>query len=234
MYHIKVTGYVQYLEGEDPNTSLQNREYGRDFERFAYLNFFRDHSVLDRNFTTEAEARLAMEQSYRGVDDYGLGLTWTVVRRGSILVTGAEAVAYAEKNGEALYVFGNLGEADWQVDFAQAVEMLENEPNRVYTTVDPYYISELVAVNPAKSQIVAMSSADENVALYRARGLGQDLDSWWYYLKVDAKPEVIDPENPDPKVAAALHLSETELRRVLDYHLLEASEAQHSGYKIGA
>lgn len=38
-----------------------------------------------------------MAKSYRGVDDYGLGLTWTVVRRGSIVVKGAEAVAYAEK-----------------------------------------------------------------------------------------------------------------------------------------
>ena len=32
MYRVKVTGYVQYLEGEDPYTSLQNREYGKDFE----------------------------------------------------------------------------------------------------------------------------------------------------------------------------------------------------------
>jgi hypothetical protein len=28
MYRIKVTGYVQYHEGEDPDTSLQNRAYG--------------------------------------------------------------------------------------------------------------------------------------------------------------------------------------------------------------
>jgi hypothetical protein len=34
MYRVKVTGYVQYLEGEDPYTSLQNREYGKDFEEF--------------------------------------------------------------------------------------------------------------------------------------------------------------------------------------------------------
>jgi len=67
-----------------------------------------------------------------------------------------------------------------------------------------------------------------------ARGLGQDLDCWWYYLKVDAKSEVIDPENPDPKVEAALHLSETELRQILDHHLIEAQETQHSGYNVGA
>ena len=97
MYRIKVTGYVQYLEGEDPDTSLQKREYGKDFEAFEYVNSFRDPSVLDRDFKTEEEARLAMAKSYRGVDDYGLGLTWTVVRRGSIVVKGAEAIAYAEK-----------------------------------------------------------------------------------------------------------------------------------------
>jgi hypothetical protein len=98
MYRIKVTGYVQYLEGEGPYTSLQNREYGKDFEEFEYVNLFRDASRPgDRNFKTEEEARLAMAKSYRGVDDYGLGLTWTVVRRGSIVVKGAEAVAYAEK-----------------------------------------------------------------------------------------------------------------------------------------
>ena len=73
MYRIKVTGYVQYLEGEDPYTSLQNREYGKDFEAFEYVNSFRDPSVLDRDFKTEEEARLAMAKSYRGVDDYGLG-----------------------------------------------------------------------------------------------------------------------------------------------------------------
>lgn len=55
MYRIKVTGYVQYLEGEDPNTSLQNREYGKDYEEFKYLNAFRDPSVLDRDFKTEEE-----------------------------------------------------------------------------------------------------------------------------------------------------------------------------------
>ena len=84
MYRIKVTGYVQYLEGEGPSretakgdvshgltpaklsyTSLQNREYGKDFEEFEYVNLFRDPSVLDRNFKTEEEARLAMAKSYR-------------------------------------------------------------------------------------------------------------------------------------------------------------------------
>ena len=52
MYRIKVTGYVQYLEGEDSDTSLQNREYGKDYEEFKYLNAFRDPSVLDRDFKT--------------------------------------------------------------------------------------------------------------------------------------------------------------------------------------
>jgi hypothetical protein len=141
MYRIKVTGYVQYLEGEDPYTSLQNREYGKDFEAFEYVNSFRDPSVLDRDFKTEEEARLAMAKSYRGVDDYGLGLTWTVVRRGSIVVKGAEAIAYAEKYGEPLYVLGDQGEPDWQADFARAHQILQNEPNRVYTTADPYCIS---------------------------------------------------------------------------------------------
>jgi hypothetical protein len=47
MYRIKVTGYVQYLEGEGPYTSLQNREYGKDFEEFEYVNLFRDASVLE-------------------------------------------------------------------------------------------------------------------------------------------------------------------------------------------
>jgi len=93
----RLLGLPQYLEGEGLYTSLQNREYGKDFEEFEYVNLFRDPSVLDRNFQTEEEARLAMAKSYRGVDDYGLGLTWTVVRRGSIVVKGAEAVAYAEK-----------------------------------------------------------------------------------------------------------------------------------------
>src|SRR5208282_3811073 len=194
MYRIKVTGYVQYLEGEDPYTSLQNREYGKDFEAFEYVNSFRDPSVMDRDFKTEEEARLAMAKSYRGVDDYGLGLTWTVVRRGSIVVKGAEAVAYAGKNGEPLYVLGDLGEPDAQVDFARAHQILQNEPNRVYTTADPYCIS-LLAVNPAKAQVVA-------------------------------QPAVIDPENPDPKVADALHMSEEELRQILDFHLRETREEQ--------
>jgi hypothetical protein len=66
MYRIKVTGYVQYLEGEDPYTSLQNREYGKDFEAFEYVNSFRDPSVLDRDFKTEEEARLAMAKSALG------------------------------------------------------------------------------------------------------------------------------------------------------------------------
>jgi hypothetical protein len=35
------------------------------------------------------------------------------------------------------------------------------------------------------------------------------------YLKVDAKSEVLDPENPDPKVAVELHQSEMELRQII-------------------
>jgi hypothetical protein len=99
MYRIKVTGYVQYHEGEVPDTSLQDRTYGTNFEDIKYLNFFRHVSVLERNFKTEEEARVAMAKSFRGVDDYGLGLTWTVIRRGAIVATGAEAIAYAEKKG---------------------------------------------------------------------------------------------------------------------------------------
>ena len=56
-------------KGRAPYTSLQNREYGKDFEEFEYVNLFRDPSVLDRNFKTEEETRLAMAKSYRGVDD---------------------------------------------------------------------------------------------------------------------------------------------------------------------
>ena len=226
MYRIKVTGYVQYLEGEDPDTSLQKREYGKDFEEFQYVNSFRDPSVLDRDFKTEEEARLAMAKSYRGVDDYGLGLTWTVVRRGSIVVKGAEAIAYAEKNGEPLYVLGDLGEPDWQADFARAHQISQDEPNRVYTTANPYCISEFIAVNPAKAQVVAQSAVGENVALYRAPGLGEDADAWWYYLESEGKPAVIDPESPDPKMADALHISEEELRQILDFHLRETREEQ--------
>ena len=226
MYRIKVTGYVQYLEGEDPNTSLQNREYGKDYEEFKYLNAFRDPSVLDRDFKTEEEARLAMAKSYKGVDDYGLGLTWTVLRRGSIVVKGAEAIAYAEKNGEPLYVLGDLGEPVAQVDFARAHQIFQNEPNSIYTTADPYYISEFIAVNPAKAQVVAQSRVGDNVSLSRAPGLGEEADAWWYYLESEGKPEVIDPENPDPKVADALHMSEEELRQILDFHLRETREEQ--------
>ena len=72
MYRIKVTGYVQYLEGEDPDTSLQNRAYGEDLADIKYSNLLLDPSILDRNFKTEEEARVAMAKSYRGVDDYGL------------------------------------------------------------------------------------------------------------------------------------------------------------------
>jgi hypothetical protein len=230
MYRIKVTGYVQYHEGDDPDTSLQNRAYGTNFENFKYLNFFRHVSVLERNFQTEEEARLAMAKSYRGVDDYGLGLTWTVIRRGAIVVTGAEAIAYAEKKGEALYVSGDLGESDWQVDFGRALEICQHSPSRLYTTADPLYIingsTELTAVNPAKAQVVAQKRGEESVALYSAPGVGQESGDFWYYLETDGKGEVVDPENPDPKAAAALEMSEEELRQILDWHLRENTEDQ--------
>jgi hypothetical protein len=32
----------RYLEGNDPDTSLQNREYGADLAEIKYLNSFRD------------------------------------------------------------------------------------------------------------------------------------------------------------------------------------------------
>ena len=66
---IKVTGYVQYLEGDDPGTSLQNRKYGTDLEDIKYVNSFRDPSILDKSFQTEEEARLAIAKSYRAIDD---------------------------------------------------------------------------------------------------------------------------------------------------------------------
>jgi hypothetical protein len=226
MYRIKVTGYVQYLEGENPDTSLQNRAYGKDLADIKYSNAFRDSSVLDRNFKTEEEARVAMAKSYRGVDDYGLGLTWTVIRRGTIVVTGAEAIAYAEKKGEALYVSGDLGESDWQADFPRAFEIFQHSPSRIYTTADPCYISTDIAVNPAKAQVVAQKMGEETVALCSAPGVGQESDDLWYYLETEGKQEVVDPENPDPKVAAALEISEEELRQILDRHLRENTEDQ--------
>ena len=85
MYRIKVTRYI--LEGDDPGTfSLESRVQD-GLEDIKYVNSFPDHSVLDKSFRTEEEARLAIAKSYRGVDDYGLALTWTVIRRGSIVVT---------------------------------------------------------------------------------------------------------------------------------------------------
>ena len=113
------------------------------------------------------------------------------MRRGSIVVKGAEAIAYAEKYGEPLYVLGDQGEPDWQADFARAHQILQNEPNRVYTTPDPYCISEFIAVNPAKTQVVAQSRVGDNVSLSRAPGLGEDADAWWYYLESEGKPAVI-------------------------------------------
>ena len=148
------------------------------------------------------------------------------MRRGSIVVKGAEAIAYAEKYGEPLYVLGDQGEPDWQADFARAHQILQNEPNRVYTTADPHCISEFIAVNPAKTQVVAQSAVGENVSLSRAPRLGEDADAWWYYLEREGKPALIDPENPDPKVADALHVSEEELRQILDFQLRETREEQ--------
>jgi hypothetical protein len=223
MYRIKVTGYVQYLEGEDPNTSLQKRVYDPGFGKFAYRNAFHDASVLERDFSTESEARAAMEKSYKGVDDHGLGFTWTVVRQGSIVVKGAQAIAYAERKGEDLYAAGENG----PVDFARALKLIETEPDRVYTTAAPYYISELVAVNPARSQVVTISRASDNVGLYRAPALAKDSEgAWWYYLETDGKPQVIDPENPDPKVTEALQIEAQELNQILEFHLAEMREEE--------
>ena len=81
--------------------------------------------------------------------------------------------------------------------------------------------------------MVAMSRAGENVALYRARALGEDADTWWYYLEREGKPDVIDPENPGPKVADALHLGEEELWQILDADLREITEEQGRTKGIG-
>ena len=127
---------------------------------------------------------------------------------------------------------GDLGESDWQVDFSRALEIFQHSPSRLYTTADPLYISgvngstELIAVNPAKAQAVAQTRGEESVALYSAPGVGQESDYLWYYLETDGKGEVVDPENPDPKVAAALEMSEEELRRILDWHLRENTQDQ--------
>lgn len=76
------------------------------------------------------------------------------------------------------------------------------------TTADAYYISEFIAVNPAKAQVVAQSRVGDNVSLSRAPGLGEDADAWWYYLESEGKPAVIRSGESDPKVADALHMSE--------------------------
>ena len=186
-----------------PGTSLQDREYSRDFEQFNYRSVFHDPSVLDQNFKTEEQARLAMAKSYKGVDDYGLGITWTVVRRGSIIIEGASAIAYAEKNGEELYVCGaDLGEEDWQIDFSEAWQYLENNPTRVYTTADPYYISEFIAVNPVTAEEIC-SGVNSDAKLYRARGLSEEAETWWYYLETGGRPEVLGPRNSDQRAADA-------------------------------
>jgi hypothetical protein len=229
MYRIKVTGYVQYLE---PSDSLQDREYGKDFGHFKYVQLFRDPSILDRNFTTEQDARIAMRKSYLGVDDYGLGLTWTVVRRGSIVVTGEEAIDYAERNGEALFVSGDLGDSDWEADFERAREILQHSPNRVYTTADPLRLSEFIAVNPTKARVVVQRRGEASISLYSAPGLGEDAEKWWYYLEAEGNPEVVDPENPDPKAAAALHMSQEELRQILAFHLSENTEEADSTERL--
>jgi hypothetical protein len=230
MYRIKITGYVQYLELSD---SLHDREYGKDFRHFKYMTLFRDSSILERNFTTEQDARSAMRNSYLGVDDYGLGLTWTVVRRGSIVVTGEEAIDYAERNGEALFVSGDLGDSDWEADFERAREICQHSPNRVYTTADPLRLSEYISVNPTKAGVVVQRQRGEaSVSLYSAPGLGEDAENWWYFLESEDKPEVVDPENPDPKAAAALHMSQEELRQILAFHLRENSEEQGSTERL--
>jgi hypothetical protein len=41
--------------------------------------------------------------------------------------------------------------------------------------------------------------------------------AWWYYLESDAKAEVIDPENPDLKVAEAFHIGSEELSQILEF-----------------
>jgi hypothetical protein len=233
MYRIQITGYVQYLVGELlPETSLQDRTYGPATSQ-EYRSAFCDPSVLDRSFKTEEEARLAIVQSYKGVDDYGLGYTWRVVRRGSIVVTGAEAINYAERNGEPLFVFGAMGEEDWQIEFWEARELLESDPKRIYTTLDPYYISEGIAVNPAKAKMVAMGKGDQNVVLYRAPELGGADDTWWYYLERGNQTEAINEENHDPEVAAALDLGEEQLRQILDADVRELTEEERSTTGIG-
>ena len=88
-------------------------------------------------------------------------------------------------------------------------------------------------MNLAKAQVVAQGAVGETVALSRAPGLGEDADAWWYYLESEGKPAVIDPENPDPKVADALHMSEEELRQILDFHLRETKQEQGRTTGIG-
>jgi hypothetical protein len=125
---------------------------------------------------------------------------------------------------QSLFVFCEMGGSDSQIEFWQAREIIEDDRNRIYTTADPYYISESIAVNPAKAQVVAHSGVGENVALYRARALGEDADAWWYYLEREGKPYVIDPYSPNPKEADALRLGQEELRQILEADLREITE----------
>lgn len=83
----------------------------------------------------------------------------------------------ADLSGEPLYVYGSgLGEEDWQIDFSEALQYLENNLTRLYTTADPYYISEFIAVNPATAEEVC-KGANSDAKLYRARGLGEEAEA---------------------------------------------------------
>jgi hypothetical protein len=76
-----------------------------------------------------------MAKSYRGVDDYGLGLTWTVVRRGSIVVKGRGGCRLRGKKIESRYMCSAI---------------CENRIGRPTLREHTSYHT----VNPAKAQVV--------------------------------------------------------------------------------
>ena len=108
---------------------------------------------------------------------------------------------------------GDLGDSDWEADFERARQIFQHSPNSVYTTADPLRLSEFISVNPTKAQVVLQRRGEASVSLYSAPGLGEDAEDWWYYLEAEGKPEVVDPENPDPKAAAALNVSQEDCGR---------------------
>lgn len=226
MYRIKLTGYVLYLEGEDEATGQQRRLYGSDPGRFNYLAAFRDPAVLNAEYVTVETARQAMRRSYRGVDQFGLGYTWVIEGDGALAALtafGIEALTYVEKGGDALWTRGSDGEPDRLIDFTAAYELVRKDPSAVYVAFEPRRVAPDVEVNPATEEILTQHPEDD-VCLCRAWGVGPAAGFWRYYLQTDGQPAVIDPQNPDPEVAAALGISPANLADCLAWRLANCGE----------